>query len=46
MSTWMDGKSLMKRHQLKKRNFIATNIWKILQMQITCMQKEFVKTLK
>ena len=46
MSTWMNGNSLMKQHYLKKKNFIATSIWKILQMQITCMRKEFSKTLK
>ena len=46
MSIWINGKSLMKYHCLKKKNFIATYIWKILHMQITCMQKEFAKTLK
>ena len=30
----------------KKKKFIATWTWKKLQMQITCMEKEFVKTLK
>ena len=30
----------MKHHCLKKKNFIATELWKILQIQITCMQKE------
>ena len=25
---------------------VTTEIWKILLMQITCMQKEFVKSLK
>ena len=46
MRTWMIGKDLIKHHCLKKKNFISAYIWKILQMQITCMQKEFVKTLK
>ena len=36
MDEW---KSLVKQHYRKKKNFIATSIWKILQMQITCMQK-------
>ena len=31
-------------HCLKKKNFIAILIWRIFQMQITCMKKEFVKT--
>ena len=35
----MDGKSLMKQHYLEKKNFNATSIWKMLQMQITCMHK-------
>ena len=30
----------------KKENFIVTYIWKILQIQITIMQIEFVKILK
>ena len=46
MNMWMIGKSLMKHNYLKKKNFVATQIWKILQMQIKCMQKEFMKTLK
>ena len=46
MSIWMIEKRLMKHHCLTKKNFIVTYIWKILQMQITSMQKEFVKTLK
>ena len=45
MSALMIGKRLMKQHYLKKKQFIAT-ISKILQMQITWMQKEFVKTVK
>ena len=36
----MNEKSLMKDQCLEKNNFIAALI---LQMQITCMQKEFVK---
>ena len=46
MRIWINGKSLMNNHCLKKKNFIAIEIWRILQMQITCMQKEFVKTTK
>ena len=45
-SIWVIGKSLMKQYYLKRENFIATKIWKILQIQIKCMGKEFVKTLK
>ena len=37
MSMWMNGKILMKHCCLKKM---------ISQMQITCMQKKFVKNLK
>ena len=36
----------MKKHYLIKNNLIAASVWKILQMQITCIQKEFEKTLK
>ena len=43
---WMTGKSLIKQHNLKKKNFIAAKIWKILQMHITSMEKKFVTTLK
>ena len=46
MSTWMISKSLMKQHYLKMKDFIATWIWMILQMQITCMWNEFVKKLR
>ena len=35
----------MKEHNLKKKNFIATLIWKILWLQITYLQKESVKKL-
>ena len=42
----MIEKSLMKQHYLKNKNFITTWLWKTLQMQITCMEKEFVKILK
>ena len=38
----MNRKSLLKHHCLKRKNFIVTKIWKILQMQITCMRKESV----
>ena len=37
---------LMKQHYLIKNNLIATSVWNIFQMQITCIQKEFEKTLK
>ena len=35
----------MKHHCLKKKIFMVTQIWKILLMQITRTQKEFVKIL-
>ena len=41
----MNGKSLMKHDCLEKKSFVATFTWRILKMQIECMQKEFVKTL-
>ena len=44
---YMEEKTLiMKHHYLKKKNCITTLIWRILQTQITSIQKEFVKTLK
>ena len=46
MRTWMNEKSLMKQQYLRKRNFMEAWIWKILQMQIKCMRKEFVMALK
>ena len=42
MSTRMIGKSLMKHPYLKKKFFYS----KILQIQITCMRKEFLNNLK
>ena len=42
----MIGKGLTKQNYLENKNFIAASIWKILQMQIKCTQKEFVKTFK
>ena len=36
----------MKQHYLKKKNFIATSMLKILQMQITYMQKRVCKDSK
>ena len=45
MGLWMNGQSLMKHQCSKKKNFIATEIGEILQMQITCMQKEFHNVL-
>ena len=36
----------MKQNCLKKKNGIATKIWKILELQIEYMQKEFGKILK
>ena len=41
----MNGKSLMKHDCLEKKNFVATFTWRVLMMQIKCIQKEFVKTL-
>ena len=38
----MNGKSLLKHYCLKRKNFIVTKLWKMLQMQITCMQKKSV----
>ena len=38
----MNGKSSLS----VKEDFIATLVWRILLTLITCMQKEFVKTLK
>ena len=46
ISIWMIGERLMKQHYLRKKNFIATGIWKKLQMQIICMEKESVKIFK
>ena len=40
MSTWINEKCFMK-HYLKKKNFIATQMRKILHMQITCMRKVY-----
>ena len=34
-----------KHYYLKRKIFIVTSIWKILLMQITLTQKEFVKIL-
>ena len=28
----------------EKEDYIATQMWRILHIQITCMEKEFVKT--
>ena len=41
----MNGKRLMKHDCLQKKNFVGTFTWRILMMQIKCIQKEFVKTL-
>ena len=46
MNIWMIGKNSMKYYYLRKKIFIVTEIWKILLMQITPMQKKFVKILK
>ena len=43
MNVWMIGKNVMEHHYLKKKIFIVAEIWKILLMRITRMQKEFVK---
>ena len=43
---YMDDWEKFKETRLpEKKNFIATQIWRILQMKITCKRKEFVKTL-
>ena len=41
-----DWENSIKHHYLKKKIFIVAQIWKILVMQFTRMQKEFVKVLK
>ena len=43
MNICMTGKRLMKQYYLKQKNFAVTWIWNKFQMQITCMEKEFVK---
>ena len=43
--TWIIGKILTKQYYLKKKNFKATWIWKIVQMQITYMQRLWNKKL-
>ena len=40
------GKNSMEHHYLKKKIFIVAQIKKILLMQVTCMEKQFVKILK
>ena len=45
-SLWMIGTCLMKQHYLKKKNFKVTCIWKKLNMQIICIEKEFVEILQ
>ena len=44
MNIWMIGKNSIKFCYLKRKFFTVT--WKILLMQITHMQKEFVKISK
>ena len=46
MNTCMIGENSMKLHYLKKKIFAVTQTWKILLMQIKCIQKYFVKILK
>ena len=46
MNLWMIRKNLIKNHCLKKNNFIVTLIGKLLQIQITIMEKESVMILK
>ena len=45
MNILMIRENSMKHHYLKKKIFMVTQIWKILLMQITRTQKEFVKIL-
>ena len=45
MNILMIRENSMKHHCLKKKIFMVTQIWKILLMQITRTQKEFVKIL-
>ena len=42
MNIWITEKSLMKLHHQKRENFIVTLIRKILHIQITVTQREFV----
>ena len=46
MNLWMIRKNLIKHYCLKKNNFIVTLIGKLLQIQITIMEKESVMILK
>ena len=46
MNIWIIGENLMKHRYLKNKIFAATQIWKILLMQIMRMQKEFLKIPK
>ena len=45
MNILMIRENSMKHHYLKKKIFMVTQIWKILLMQITRTQQEFVKIL-
>ena len=46
MNILMIGKNSMRHHNLEKKIFTVTLLWKILLMLITSTQKEFVKILK
>ena len=46
MNAWIIGKNLMKYQYQKKKIFTLPKHEKILLMQITRMQKEFVKILR
>ena len=45
MDKWMIGKNSMK-HDIKNEIFTVSWIWKLLLLQITHIEKEFVKILK
>ena len=42
MNAWRVGKDLMKHHYVVKKIFIVAEIWKILQILITNMQKVYL----
>ena len=46
MNIWIIGKALMKLHCMNKKIFTVTLTWKILVMQITSTEREFVKILR
>ena len=46
MNTQMTGKQLMRHHYQKKKIFMVIKTRKLLVMEATNMQKEFVKVLR